>query len=88
MVIKELFREDADGTKLVKFYSDAGFKILNSVTNIAYGEAIELDTFPGVYTETDEKIETEEEIIEEKPEKEEDSISEDDFFSMLEKELL
>ena len=60
MIKKEFFRTREDGVKLYRNYSDEGFYIIQNETNIKYDEAIDVEDAPYTYSESDEKIETEE----------------------------
>lgn len=53
-----------DGT-LIKHYSDAGFMLLQNETGVKYADPIDVVPCRYTYTETEELIEVEEEIIEE-----------------------
>ena len=53
-----------DGT-LIKHYSDAGFMLSQNETGIKYADPVDIVPCPYTYTETDEKIDIEEENIEE-----------------------
>lgn len=49
-----------DGVKLTRTYSSRGMKIRQNETGIIYDEAIDVDNGKYTYSETDEKIESEE----------------------------
>jgi len=53
MVITEFYTVRSDGARLVRRYSDQGYYIERD--GILYDEAIDLETSPYVYTETDTK---------------------------------
>lgn len=59
MIIKEYFTTRKDGVKLYKTYSDSGFYIRKVGTEEIYDEAIDVESAPYEYEETDEKIEQE-----------------------------
>jgi hypothetical protein len=59
MIIKELYTTRPDGVKLFLNYSDKGVYIRQDQTGIEYAEAIDVDTAPYTYTETDKPIEGE-----------------------------
>ena len=61
MIIKEYLN---DGT-LVKHYSDAGFLLLQNETGVKYSDPIDVVPCIYTYTETDEPIEIEEDIVDE-----------------------
>lgn len=58
MIKTDFYMERTDGVKLVRTYSDAGMYIMRD--GIMYEEAIDPEECGRVYTETDEKIPTEE----------------------------
>ena len=58
MIIKEYFTTRKDGVKLYKTYSDAGFYIRKVGTEEVYDEAIDVESAPYTYVETEQKIET------------------------------
>ena len=60
MIIKEYFTTRKDGVKLYKTYSDEGFYIRKVGTEEIYDEAIDIESAPYEYEETEEKIEQEE----------------------------
>lgn len=59
MIKKEYFETRKDGVKLNKTYSDEGFYIRKVGTEEVYDEAIDVESAPYEYEETDEKIEQE-----------------------------
>lgn len=59
MIIKELYTTRPDGVKLFLNYSDNGVYIRQDQTGIEYTEAIDVETAPYTYTETDKPIEGE-----------------------------
>ena len=59
MIIKELYTTRPDGVKLFLNYSDKGVYIRQDQTGIEYTEAIDVETAPYTYTETDKPIEGE-----------------------------
>lgn len=60
MVIKEYFMTRKDGVKLYRNYSDQNKMILQIETGIKYAEAIDVESAPYTYEETDEDILNEE----------------------------
>jgi hypothetical protein len=60
MVIREFYGTRKDGVNLYKHYSDKGFYILQNETGVEYSEAIDIETAPYTYEETDIPIEEEE----------------------------
>lgn len=59
MIIKELYTTRPDGVKLFLNYSDKGVYIRQDQTGIEYAEAIDVETAPYTYTETNKPIEGE-----------------------------
>ena len=59
MIIKELYTTRPDGVKLFLNYSDKGVYIRQDQTGIEYTEAIDVETAPYSYTETDKPVEGE-----------------------------
>lgn len=64
-IIREFYKTRTDGVNLFRTYSDEGFYILQNPTGIEYGEAIDVESAPYTYEETDKLIEVEEEVTEE-----------------------
>lgn len=60
MVVREFYRTREDGVNLYKHYSDKGFYILQNETGVEYSEAIDIESAPYTYEETDISIEEEE----------------------------
>lgn len=60
MVVTELLNDET----LIRHYSDSGMMLLQNETGITYEEAIDIVPCPYTYTETDQPIEIEEELIE------------------------
>ena len=63
MIIKEFYITREDGARLYRSYSDRNLYIQKVGTDEVYSEAIDVETAPFEYFETDKEIETE--IIEE-----------------------
>ena len=63
MVVKEFYKTREDGVNLFRTYSDAGFTLIRN-DGIEYSEAIDVETAPYTYVES-------ENLIEVDPEKEE-----------------
>lgn len=57
MIKKEFLRTRKDGVKLYKTYSDKGMKVQKLGTEEVYDEAIDVETAPFVYAETEIEIE-------------------------------
>lgn len=62
MIKKEFYRKRKDGVNLYKTYSTDNLYIRKIGTNEIYDVAIDVENAPFEYEETDEIIETEEEI--------------------------
>lgn len=60
MIIKEYLRTREDGVILYKTYSDANLYIRKKGTDEVYSEAIDVESAPYEYEETDKLIEMEE----------------------------
>ena len=60
-IVREHYGTRKDGVNLFKTYSDEGMLILQNETGIEYSEAIDVENAPYTYSETEKKIETEEE---------------------------
>lgn len=59
-IVREFYKTREDGVNLYCTYSDEGFYIRQIPTGIEYGEAIDVETAPYTYEETDKLIEVEE----------------------------
>ena len=64
MLIREYFATRKDGVNLYRNYSDAGFYIRQNETGVEYAEAIDVESAPYTYTETDKPVEIEEMEVE------------------------
>lgn len=62
MVIREFYRTRKDGVNLYKHYSDQDLKIRKVGTDEIYDEAIDIESAPYTYEETDISIEEEESL--------------------------
>lgn len=62
MIIREFYRTRKDGVSLYRTYSDNKVMIRKVGTDEIYDEAIDIETAPYVYEETDQPINSEEEI--------------------------
>ena len=60
MIVREFYRTRKDEVNLYRTHSDEGKYILQNETGVKYAEAIDVEGAPYTYSETDEKIETEE----------------------------
>lgn len=60
MIIKEFYKTREDGVNLYRSFSTENFYIRKVGTDEVYSEAIDVETAPYVYEETNEKIEVEE----------------------------
>lgn len=56
MIVREFYETRFDGVNLYKTYSDAGYFILQNETGVKYSEAIDVESAPYTYEETDELI--------------------------------
>ena len=56
MVVTEYHRTREDGVKLVRTYSDVGFRLIRN-DGVVYDEAIDVENSGFIYTESDEPIE-------------------------------
>ena len=65
MIVREFFVTREDGVNLFRTYSNTNHTIRQVETGIVYSEAIDVEDAPYTYEETEELIETEEEIVEE-----------------------
>lgn len=61
MIVKEFYAQRKDGVNLYKTYSNEGYMIQKVGTNEVYEEAIDVESAPYQYIETDQKIEHENE---------------------------
>ena len=59
MIIKEYYNTRKDGVKLYRTYSSDNFYIVQNETGIEYSEAVDIETAPFTYSETDKQIESE-----------------------------
>ena len=64
MIVKESYLKREDGVKLYRTYSDENYKIRQIETDLVYDEAIDVENAVYTYEETEEKIETAEELKE------------------------
>lgn len=64
MIVKEFYRQREDGVNLYRTYSDENYKIRQIETDLVYDEAIDVENAVYTYEETEEKIETAEELKE------------------------
>lgn len=62
MIVKEFYETRRDGVNLYRTYSDANVYIRKVGTEEEYAEAIDVESAPYVYVETDIPIETEEAV--------------------------
>lgn len=65
MIIREFHETRFDGVNLYRTYSDAGYYIKQNPTGVVYSEAIDVESAPYTYEETDELIEKPEPQIDE-----------------------
>ena len=64
MIIREFYKTRKDGVNLYRTCSDANFMIKKVGTEELYSEAIDIETAPYIYEETNQLIEIEEEVVE------------------------
>lgn len=57
MIIKSLYMTRPDGVNLYISYSDANLKIRQDQTGAVYDAAVDVETAPYTYTETNEPVE-------------------------------
>lgn len=62
MIIKELYSTKPDGVKLFRRYSDLSVYIRQDQTGAEYTDAIDVETAPYTYTETDKPIESDSDL--------------------------
>lgn len=60
MIKREHYRIREDGVELYRTYSDTGYYIRQVQTGVVYSEAIDVESAPYTYEETDEVIVVEE----------------------------
>ena len=60
MIKKEYYRTREDGVELYRTYSETGYYIRQVQTGVIYSEAIDVESAPYTYEETDEVIVVEE----------------------------
>ena len=65
MIVKEFYKAREDGINLYRTYSDEKYRIRKIGTDEIYDEAIDIEGSDYRYEETDEKIEDDEEKIDE-----------------------
>jgi hypothetical protein len=56
MLVREFYDTRFDGVKLYRTYSDAGCYILQNETGVKYSEAIDVESAPYTYIETEDLI--------------------------------
>lgn len=57
MIQREYYKTREDGVMLFRTYSDTGHYLLQEQTGILYEEAVDIETAPYTYKETDQPIE-------------------------------
>lgn len=57
MIIREFYKTREDGVRLYRTYSNEGVQIRKVGTNEIYDEAIDVESAPFVYEETDQALE-------------------------------
>lgn len=66
MIQREFYVQRKDSIKLYRTYSDAGMMIRQNETGTEYTEAVDVESAPYTYTETETQIETPEMTTEER----------------------
>ena len=56
MIVREYFKTRNDGVRLYRTYSDESYMIKQVETGVVYDEAIDVESAPYTYIETEEKI--------------------------------
>lgn len=64
MIVRKFYETRKDGVNLYRTYSDENYKIRQIETDLVYDEAIDVENAGYTYEETEEKIETAEELKE------------------------
>lgn len=64
MIVREFYKTREDGVNLYRTYSDENYKIRQIETGAIYDEAIDVENAEYTYEETEEKLETSEEMEE------------------------
>lgn len=64
MIVKEFYLKREDGVNLYRTYSDENYRIRQIETGAIYDEAIDVENATYTYEETEEKLETSEEMEE------------------------
>ena len=67
MVVRKFHETRPDGVNLYRTYSDGGYYLIQNETGAEYGEAIDVESAPYTYTETDKKIEIDPILTEPEP---------------------
>ena len=62
MIVREFYEVRSDGVRLYKTYSDSGMMIKQNESGNLYLEAVDVENAAFTYSETNEKIETDNEI--------------------------
>lgn len=57
MIKREFYATRKDGVKLYRTYSDGGMTVRQNETGAEYDEAVDVETTPYTYSETDTPIE-------------------------------
>ena len=57
MIQKEFYRTREDGVNLYRTYSDEGYYIKQNPSGVVYSEAIDVESAPYTYEETEDLIE-------------------------------
>jgi hypothetical protein len=65
MIVREYYVTREDGVNLYRTYSDTGYFIKQNPTGVVYADAIDVESAPFTYEETDELIEKPEPQVDE-----------------------
>ena len=57
MIVREFYEKRFDGVNLYRTYSDEGFYIKQNPSGVVYSEAIDVESAPYTYEETEQLIE-------------------------------
>ena len=55
-IVREFFNARTDGVNLYRTYSDTGMMLLQNETGIEYSEAVDIESAPYTYSETNQLI--------------------------------
>ena len=55
-IVREFFSTRADGVNLYRTYSDAGMMLLQNETGVEYSDAVDIESAPYTYSESENPI--------------------------------